>query len=379
MTTWYDQFENIQIDVTSYCNAKCVSCVRNINGSINIEGLKLEHLDTNTVKRMFNVDLADKYIEDISFNGVYGDACMHPDLIEIIDIIHTSHPETNIAISTNGSLRTTEWWKTLAISLSKFHKTFVLFAVDGLEDTHSIYRRNTDFNKVIENMKAFVAAGGNARMVTTIFDHNMHQITELQNLAESIGCHSFTKRRSFTESITVFDENGDRVPNAVPITAPNLGKKYKETIPFIKNIQRRKAYLLEQNRYVPESIKEQTLKKRSVYTEQPVYNKCIWHKQTRMIQIDPWGYVWPCCWIGKNGHDFEPHLKKHGHKWPDTSFLENNLDFRQNRGYDYNFHSLYNNSIVDILRGEWFNKTLPSSFTENPMFYCKDNCGVGKE
>lgn len=378
MTTWYDQFENIQIDVTSYCNAKCVSCVRNINGSINIEGLKLEHLDTDIIRRMFNVDLADKYLDVISFNGVYGDACMHPDLVEIVDIINQSHLEADVVISTNGSLRSAEWWKRLAKSLNKFHKSFVIFAVDGLEDTHSIYRRNTDFNKIIENMQAFIGAGGNARMVTTIFDHNIHQLDDLKKLAEDIGCHSFVKRRSFTDTITVFDDNGERIPNAVPITAPNLGN-YKEAFPFIKNIQRRKAYLLTNNEFVPESTKTDSKKIRTPYINQPTYNKCIWHKQNRMIQIDPWGHVWPCCWIGKNGHDFTEHLRKHGHKWPNTSFLENNLDFRKNRGYDYEFHNLYNNSIVDILHGEWFNKTLPDSFTENPMFYCKDNCRVGKE
>lgn len=379
MTTWHDQFENIQIDATSYCNAKCASCIRNINGSINVEGLKLEHLPLEVLRRMFHVDLKDKYLDVISFNGVYGDACMHPDLIEIIDIINVSHPEADIVISSNGSLRSATWWKKLAKSLNRFHKSFVIFAVDGLEDTHSIYRRNTDFNKIIENMRAYIGAGGNARMVTTIFDHNSHQLDELQSLAESLGCHSFVKRRSFVDAVTVFDDNGDRVPNAIPITAPKLGN-YKQAIPFPKNIARRKEYLLKRNEYVTQSLKDNTTKPRVAYVEQPEYNKCIWHKQNRMIQLDPWGHVWPCCWIGKNGHDFESHIKKHGHKWPNTEFLDNNVEFRKNSGFDLEFHNINNNSLKTILsESVWFNKTLPESFTKDPYFYCKDNCGMKKQ
>ena len=78
------------------------------------------------------------------------------------------YPETRLHISTNGSMRTENSLE-IANVLNKSNRHVIDFAVDGLEDTHSIYRRNTNFNKLIKNIKAFTQANGNARMVTTVF------------------------------------------------------------------------------------------------------------------------------------------------------------------------------------------------------------------
>ena len=57
-----------------------------------------------------------------------------------------------IDIATNGSLRTQKYFKNLA-NILKGVDHRVTFALDGLEDTHSYYRINTNFNKVIKMLK----------------------------------------------------------------------------------------------------------------------------------------------------------------------------------------------------------------------------------
>ena len=76
----------------------------------------------------------------------------------------------------------------------------VNFAVDGLKDTHSIYSRRTDFDKIIENIKSFNEAGGSGRIITTVFEHNKHQLMELKHLAETLKCRAYVIRHSHVQT-----------------------------------------------------------------------------------------------------------------------------------------------------------------------------------
>ena len=137
----------------------------------------------------------DLNFETINLNGNFGDAGMHPDLLKMANHLFASS-DMKLQISTNGSLRTKQFWKELAQSGT--NRLQVIFCVDGLKDTHAIYRRKTNFDKIIDNIKAFTPAGGNAIMVTTLFDHNLHQIKELAKLAKDIGCMEYRTRKSYS-------------------------------------------------------------------------------------------------------------------------------------------------------------------------------------
>ena len=42
------------------------------------------------------------------------------------------------------------------------------FNIDGLEDTNHLYRRNTDFNKIINNAQAFIGAAQDSQLMDKI-------------------------------------------------------------------------------------------------------------------------------------------------------------------------------------------------------------------
>ena len=65
-----------------------------------------------------------------------------------------------------------------------------MFAVDGLADTHSIYRVRTNWDKIIENIKAFTNNAGRARVIMTVFEHNKHsKIKEVARTCRRVRCY----------------------------------------------------------------------------------------------------------------------------------------------------------------------------------------------
>ena len=50
----------------------------------------------------------------------------------------------------------------------------MLFSTDGLEDTNEIYRKKVKWDKLMENVEAYIGAGGMATWKWLTFKHNEH-------------------------------------------------------------------------------------------------------------------------------------------------------------------------------------------------------------
>jgi MoaA/NifB/PqqE/SkfB family radical SAM enzyme len=72
----------------------------------------------------------------------------------------------------------------------------VIFGIDGLEDTHHIYRVGTTYENVTRNAKAFIDAGGIAEWVFIKFKHNEHQVDQARQRAKDLGFARFTVKNS---------------------------------------------------------------------------------------------------------------------------------------------------------------------------------------
>ena len=161
-------------------------------------------------KHIFTAEVLTQ-LDHIYFCGNYGDPILSNDLLEIVGYCTATNPNLHVAIHTNGSARTTKWWRGLYRVLPKKH--CVHFALDGLEDTHHLYRVGTDFNKIIENAREFIACGGTAEWVFLSFKHNEHQIDQARTLASKLGFSSFSHKATgrFLEKpwFDVFDKGGN--------------------------------------------------------------------------------------------------------------------------------------------------------------------------
>jgi MoaA/NifB/PqqE/SkfB family radical SAM enzyme len=172
----------INIEVSSKCNAACPFCsrrqkVRPYAGQlITLADFKL--LPASVIRQL----------RRLTFGGNFGDLCCNPEVLAIAAYIRQLNPDIILEGDTNGSYGAPEWWRALGAS---FKKGAMVFALDGLEDTHRLHRRGTDFQRIIRNMRAFVAGGGTAQWQFIVFKHNEHQLQAAEDLAQEIGCRRF--------------------------------------------------------------------------------------------------------------------------------------------------------------------------------------------
>jgi MoaA/NifB/PqqE/SkfB family radical SAM enzyme len=177
----------LQVENTSKCNAWCTACGRNNSGFGLREGLVEEDL---TIERFTEVLDMLPNLEAIQFCGTFGDPAASTLSMKHFEL--ACDRVNKINIHTNGSLRGPDWWKKVAELLtSSVTEHEVYFALDGLEDTHSIYRQGTSWKKIIENATAFIDAGGNAIWQMIPFAHNEHQIMDCIKLSQQLGFAKF--------------------------------------------------------------------------------------------------------------------------------------------------------------------------------------------
>jgi MoaA/NifB/PqqE/SkfB family radical SAM enzyme len=178
----YDKIKWLHAEPSTRCNAWCSSCSRNKQGH-GLTDFVLEDLDPDRLEQ-----IVDKLpnLTVVQFCGNLGDPCASKQIDRQLKIIKDRDLE--LQIHTNGSLRSKDWWHNLARMFGD--RLTVWFAIDGLEDTHKIYRQATNWNKIIENAKSFIDAGGNAVWQFIPFAHNEHQIKDCMKLSTSMG---FTK------------------------------------------------------------------------------------------------------------------------------------------------------------------------------------------
>lgn len=181
--------KNISVGLTTRCNfsgqsacgfcfrAKCQNKIPNID-------LDVEVAKNTFTKRLLNT------LNCLTICGGMGDFMFYPDVFEFIEHLSKNSDDLQVLMDTNGSSNNLSWWKDLSNSLKGVNHQ-VRFGIDGLKDTHSMYRKGSDFDKVIKNAKHFINSGGQATWKFVVFKHNEHQIEEASKLAKTLGFYNF--------------------------------------------------------------------------------------------------------------------------------------------------------------------------------------------
>lgn len=204
----------VHVELTQKCNGACPMCMHT---TLKKKGqLDNSEIDVEDFKKIFspvihNIDL-------IWMCGNYSDPMTHSKIHEICKWIFDSSETTSVQINTNAALRSIEYWSELGSLFAEYTtpvrpNSGVVASIDGLEDTNEIYRVNCNFNKAIENCKAFIDAGGQAMWKYIVFNYNEHQLEEAKTMADELGFKMFStvasSRFQHTSTVTYQDRKGN--------------------------------------------------------------------------------------------------------------------------------------------------------------------------
>jgi hypothetical protein len=332
----FTNLKSIHVELTDKCNAKCPSCVRRLNGGPLNPIIKNIELGVDYFKNQLGKEFCSK-IEFWNFCGTKGDPVASTQLLEIILFLKSCNPDVGFTIHTNGGLRTKTWWGELGKALSNTNSK-VVWGIDGLEDTNHIYRRSVIWDILWDNLNAYCDAGGQSIWQFLIFNHNKHQVDQIKqickekniildikepfgfyynknlvtNITEIHPIHVYDTDGKFSYSILPHDSSGSDV-SIVPIHPDDMIVTYNKT----------------------NDITETKETQRSDYSIQ-----CRIGRDTSDLYVDSDGAIIPCCFIGAGIYNST-----------DKQLAEQFSDRNQ-------FIPNKNNSVYDILKNEYYTKTL---------------------
>lgn len=331
----------LELETTNTCNASCPQCLRtnetDATPSDYTDVLDFDQVVANTGPEFWS------RLEQIHFNGNTGDNIAHPAIKHIVTKVAALSPSARIAVSTNGSLRNTDWWSDFGSAVTNL-KVSVIFGIDGLEDTHSLHRVGTSWQKVIDNAQAFILAGGHAQWQMIPFRHNQHQIQQCNELAAKIGFKKFFLRHENRFSAEQASQPVYFRKQLTHSIEPPLA---------VESILNAHAH---QHFKLSASMEQLTVKK-----------KVNCHSlATGSLAIYADGTVWPCCFLmgwHKSQHQtkFYPLIKYHLDK-----ILKLDLDQM----------NLYNKSLEDIFDSRVWQQGYEQTFESRPNPVCLQQCSI---
>lgn len=339
---------SFHMELTDKCNARCVQCERNFIDKDGVLKERPELWKTEITIGQFKSIFKNyqKQTSNLTFCGNFGDPLFAKDIFEITDYSYTNvlTPSGDIQINTNGGYKSKEWWSEYG-RLLKDKDHMIVFGIDGLEDTHHLYRVNTRFDKVIENAKAFIDAGGWARWSFIRFGHNQHQEDKARQLAKKIGFASFET------------SNTQRFHKKESINYKWQGKDYAITRYDTSKIADEKA--VQTNKMLQNNSQNYLKDKEKSRQENALQINCVTEQQNDLY-IDAKGYVYPCCWVGT--YEYQKITGIEDDPWNPQ------LDGRT-------LTSSWDKDFREILKEDWFEHQLPESWKTDPCHICAKNCG----
>lgn len=326
----YEKVKSVHLEISTRCNASCPDCLRNFRGVNNVlDTYPVLDMSLEQFKSIFDQEFLTQ-LNDININGNHGDFVTAQDGLAIVKYIKQINPNIVIRISTNASAKPDIWEELGQLGVT------VNFRIDGLKDTHHLYRINTDYDLILANAKKFISTGGVAIWSMILFDHNKSQINSARLLAKELGFSDFELVNAGRNTFPVFFQNR---------TLSHTVGNYHGSTDFDK-LHQQSLYYKDSPNY--ESSIDHTSRKIACHS-----------KIHQQIYVSANGEVYPCCWLG-----FYPKL---------SDCQPSNIQIKPMLAY--------NNALEHGLRKsiEWFDEIEQTwkyaSPSQGRVYACNNACG----
>jgi MoaA/NifB/PqqE/SkfB family radical SAM enzyme len=332
----FDEIKMVHAEITGKCNARCPMCSRYDKQGYLHPDIEETHLSTELFYKFFGDDFV-KQLDHVYFSGVYGDPCIHPNLLEFCQYLIKHN--IKVKVDTNAGYRKPEFWSKLATA-----GVHINFAVDGLRDTNHLYRRGVDWNIVEANMQAFSQAGGQAQWNYIVFEHNEKDLPAAQQLAKEL---NFDFRIKITQKFKKFKswhvmQDGVKQFEIAPPTTdlyrhPNIGKQEYST--------------------TENNLTDFSLQRYKKFDNLEISCKSLDRKE---LFLNYQGYVVPCCYLG--------------------TFYGPSANAHQFKQYDLDKFNLCNHTLVDIVRNlSVIKDSWTKTTADGKLITCSHTCGKNQQ
>lgn len=364
----YHDIKTVHLEVTERCNLSCPMCARNINGGEQNPWIHDAELSLEDIKKIFPNDFI-KQLNHIYMCGNFGDPIVAKDTLEIFRHFRSVNSDILLSMNTNGSARQEDWWVELASILG--NNGYVIFSIDGLEDTNHIYRKGSNYTRIMKNVEAFIKAGGIAHWEYIVFAHNEHEVDRARDLADSMGFAKFQLKKSarffssVSNSVKETITSVDKKQQGLVIQAPTNPKYRNAAVEEISQLG-----VVKQNVTLPTTrqeilnlirpeifYKDMARKSPSEKLLDNVNIKCK-VKEEKSLYITAEGILQPCCWVAGQMYNWY-NTPKGSQIWKLINVV----------GKD-NLNAL-NHTIEEILLTDYFQKMFIDSWS-------KPSCADGK-
>jgi len=190
----------LHLESTDVCQAACSLCARETDKDFRKD--RQHYLDMHKIMQVVDVDCISN-LDKMFMCGNYGDPAAGKHTLNIYQEFRKINPDIILGMNTNGGLQNAVWWVELGCILNQ-PNDYVVFSIDGLEDTNHVYRKNVDWRKLMSNAQSFIEAGGSAHWDMLVYKHNQHQVDKCEQLARNMGFKWFrakVSKRGFTERL----------------------------------------------------------------------------------------------------------------------------------------------------------------------------------
>ena len=377
----YKELLHLDLETSSLCNALCPVCNRRANGGLKNKSFRETYVSLEQFKKWFSDDFVAQLF-GMQMCGNYGDSMTNPDLIPILTHVKAINPDIVLTMNTNASGRDPEFWYELGKLIGSTGT--LTFSVDGLEDTNHLYRKGTNWSKIMMAMKNYIRGGGNARWEFLVFKHNQHQIPEARALAEELGFEKFFEKkamgfvhhdvkRQVKEGIRVFDVDGSYQYMLEPpekeytnkvVASERYDDLYNQTSnmtepddidSIIKQIKKdnENGILVETTpTYIPPKFVRDDDRPPTDWEIKLGNSKIdcmVLHNKSVFVAHD--GLVFPCCFTASKYYAFDNE---------ETAQLKEFVD-----SFGKDKVSLHHTSLEDIIDGPMFQEKYPENFNNN--------------